>query len=217
MEKKTIIRAAILAALILLAVILGIMAFSWQTDKETVIEIAVHTATPELVVLQTAEPTASPMPILTPAPAPTEEAKSTPAPTKKPVSTAKNDYAFTLIIEDRKINIAYGVDEATLDKTPGWLTTSASPGTNGMCVIYGHRNRNHLRVLEKVKVDDEISVTMQDGTIYTYLVCDITIYENTADFNLPTIDGKTLVLATCYPFRYSGNAPGKIVVYAKIV
>ncbi|MCL2670734.1 MAG: hypothetical protein FWF10_01700 [Clostridiales bacterium] len=31
---------------------------------------------------------------------------------------------------------------------------------------------------------------------------------------LPAADGKTLVLVTCYPFRYSGHAPGKCIVAA---
>lgn len=74
--------AAVLAALILLAVILGIAAFSPPPDKgnEVIIEPQ-PTATPELVVLQTAVPTATPEPI--PAPKPTEEPEETPRPTKK--------------------------------------------------------------------------------------------------------------------------------------
>ena len=103
-----------------------------------------------------------------------------------------------------------------MDKTPGWLTTSVLPGEDGMCVVYGHRNRNHLKVLEDVKRGDAITVTMDGGTVYTYTVSGITIYEKTADLSLPVMDGKTLVLVTCYPFRYSGHAPGKCVVEAKI-
>ena len=85
-----------------------------------------------------------------------------------------------------------------------------------MCVVYGHRNRTHLRVLEKVELGDTITVTMQDKTVYTYTVRDIKIYENTAEFKLPATDEKTLALVTCYPFRYSGNAPGKYVVIAQM-
>ena len=81
-----------------------------------------------------------------------------------------------------------------------------------MCVVYGHRNRTHLRVLEKVENGDIIKATMPDGTVYTYTVSDIQIYEKTADMRLPLMDGKTIVMVTCYPFRYSGNAPGKYVV-----
>ena len=50
--------------------------------------------------------------------------------------------------------------ESTLDKSPGWLTTSVLPGEDGMCVVYGHRNRNHLKVLEKVERGDTITVKM---------------------------------------------------------
>lgn len=215
MKKKYIIMAAVLAALILIAVILGIAAFSSPPDKGNEIIIETQpTAIPELVVLQTVEPTASPTPI--PTPAPSEEAEETPAPTEMPASTStpKSRAAFTMKILDRTISVAHGVDEATLDKTPGWLTTSASPGQDGMCVVYGHRNRTHLRVLEKVERGDSITATTPDDTMYTYTVTDKLIYENTADLRLPLTEGKTICLVTCYPFRYSGSAPGKCVVIA---
>ena len=60
-----------------------------------------------------------------------------------------------------------------------------------------------------------ISLSTDSGTVYIYTVSDITIYENTADLSLPVMDGKTFVLVTCYPFRYSGHAPGKCVVTAR--
>ena len=55
-----------------------------------------------------------------------------------------------------------------------------------------------------------IFLSTDSGTVYIYTVSDITIYENTADLSLPVMDGKTFVLVTCYPFRYSGHAPGVI-------
>ncbi len=218
MKKHIILWAAVLAALIIFAVILGIMAFSPRSDKETEEEISVPTATPEVVVLPTATPAASPEPIPVPAPAPTEETTvaTTPIPSKKPVSKVKNSYAFTLNISGRKINIAYGADEATLGKTPGWMETSAAPGMDGMCVVYGHRNRTHLRVLEKVKAGDPIAVTMPDGAAFTYIVKEKLIYEDTADLRLPLTDGKSIALVTCYPFRYSGSAPGKCLVLGRL-
>jgi sortase (surface protein transpeptidase) len=54
-----------------------------------------------------------------------------------------------------------------------------------------------------------------DGVAYVYTVSDIMIYDSTDSFRLPAIAGKSLVLATCYPFRYSGHAPGKIVLIAE--
>lgn len=71
---------------------------------------------------------------------------------------------FTLDILNDTISVAYGVEESTLKKTPGWLTTSVLPVESGMCVVYGHRNRNHLKVLEKVERGDAITVTMDEGT-----------------------------------------------------
>ena len=211
MKKHIILWTVILTALILFAVILGIAAFSPPSDKNDEIIIEPQpVVTPEVVVLQTAVPTATPGPI--PTPAPTEEAKETPTSTKKPTSNTQSSAAFTLKILDRKISVAHGVDEATLDKTPGWLTTSANPVQDGMCVVYGHRNRTHLRVLEKVEWGDSITATMPDGTVYTYTVTEKLIYENTADLRLPLTEGTTICLVTCYPFRYSGSAPGKYVV-----
>ena len=60
-----------------------------------------------------------------------------------------------------------------------------------------------------------ISLSTDSGTVYIYTVSDITICENTADLSLPVMDEKTFVLVTCYPFRYSGHAPGKCVVTAR--
>ena len=72
--------------------------------------------------------------------------------------------------------------------------------------------------LGRTSVNNTLLVMAQkpDAT-FTYTVSDIEIYENTADFKLPATDGKALMLATCYPFRYSGNAPGKYVITAVII
>ena len=75
----------------------------------------------------------------------------------------------------------------------------------------------HLDVYKRqVEYGDTITISTPGGESYRYTVCDITIYENTDDLRLPTLPGKTLVLATCCPFRYSGNAPGKYVVTAML-
>ena len=138
-----------------------------------------------------------------------------PSPPAAPSPKREGECFFTLDILNDTISVAYGVEESTLKKTPGWLTTSVLPGESGMCVVYGHRNRNHLKVLEKVTVGDIITVT-KDGIACTYAVSDIAIYESTSDWRLPTLDGSTLVLVPCYPFRYSGHAPGKCVVTARL-
>lgn len=213
MKKQTIIRAAVLAALSVTAIILGIIAFAPQ-EENAIVELQ-PVETPEIVRIELANtPMPSPVPI--PMPTATPEATESPAPTPTATPSPKREGEgfFTLDILNDTISVAHGVEESTLEKNPGWLTTSALPGKDGMCVVYGHRNRNHLKVLEKVERGDTITVTM--GTTYTYTVSDVTIYESTADMRLPTVDGKSLVLVTCYPFRYSGHAPGKCVVLALI-
>lgn len=214
MKKQTIIRAAVLAALSITAIILGVIAFTPQEQENNFVELQPG-ATPEVVHIELVGATDIPIvPTIPPTPAQTGEATAAPTASPTPRQQKEDDGLFTLRIKDRTISVAYGVEEKTLDKTPGWLTTSVLPGEDGMCVVYGHRNRNHLKVLEDVVRGDTITVTMDDGTVYTYTVSDITIYENTADLSLPVMDGKTLVMVTCYPFRYSGHAPGKYVVTA---
>ena len=160
--------------------------------------------------------TSLPSPTALPSPTPEATLQPTYPPAATPASVQDGKAFFTLSILNDTISVAYGVEESTLKKTPGWLTTSVLPGENGMCVVYGHRNRNHLKILEKVIVGDTITAT-KDGIAYTYAVSDVAIYESTLDWRLPTLDGSTLVLVTCYPFRYSGHAPGKYMVTAQLV
>ena len=119
-----------------------------------------------------------------------------------------------LCIGKKEIPVAIGVDEATLADGPGWMPDSALPGQAGMSVILGHRNRKHLRPLQDVEIGDSLCFRYPDGREYAYTVSEIVIYEDSADWRLPALDGNTLVLVTCYPFRYSGNAPGKYMVTA---
>lgn len=208
MKKTNGKRTAVIAVLSCIAILLGIFVLSDNDDTEIHSIDVVPTATPTPAATDTISQT----PALTPQNSPSWTLpEETTSPIELPTEIEDGNF-FTLTIEGKNVSVAYGVDEDTLDKTPGWLPTSALPGQDGMCVVYGHRNRTHLRVLEKMELGDTITVTMKDKTVYPYTVSDIKIYENTAEFNLPTTGGKTLVLATCYPFRYSGNAPGKYIV-----
>jgi len=208
MRKVNIVMgAAILAALFLL---LGILIWRHSQPTETAM-IDIETSAPTLaedmptsIMVETPEPTVYPMP--EEIPAPSESSQITTAPIA--------NLFCTLTIGDEEVAVLNSVEEEMLKQHPGWLPSSAMPGEDGMCVVYGHRNRNHLRALEGVKNGDAIMVTMTDGTAYKYIITHITIFDSTAEFRLPAADGRTLVLVTCYPFRYSGNAPGKYMVTA---
>ena len=135
----------------------------------------------------------------------------------QPEASSREAGLGILCIGKKEIPVAIGVDEATLADGPGWMPDSALPGQAGMSVILGHRNRKHLRPLQDVEIGDSLCFRYPDGREYTYTVSEIVKYEDTADWRLPALGGNTLVLVTCYPFRYSGNAPGKYVVVANII
>ena len=126
----------------------------------------------------------------------------------------ENEIYFTLKIGKETVSVARGVDEKTLLNHPGWLTTSAPPGQEGVCVVYGHRNRNHLKALKDVDYGDMIVLTINNGIKYEYKVESIEILDSDADLHIPLISGKHLMLTTCYPFYYTGHAPKKYVVIA---
>lgn len=209
MKNQTTKRAALIAVLSILAAIICIALSMQHENGDAFVEIK-PIPTPKATNVISSTPLLSPAAALS---SPTPEATLQPIypPAATPAPAQDGNAFFTLSILNDTISVAYGVEESTLKKTPGWLTTSVLPGENGMCVVYGHRNRNHLKVLEKVTVGDAITAT-KDGIAYTYTVSDVAIYESTSDWRLPTLDGSTLVLVTCYPFRYSGHAPGKYQV-----
>ena len=213
MKSQTTTRAALIAALSILAAIIGIALSMQHENGDAFVEIK-PMPTPKATNMISSTPLPSPAALPPPTPEATLQPTCPSAATPAPVQGGKA--FFTLSILNDTISVAYGVEESTLKKAPGWLTTSVLPGENGMCVVYGHRNRNHLKILEKVTVGDTITAT-KDGIAYTYAVSDIAIYESTSDWRLPTLDGSTLVLVTCYPFRYSGHAPGKYMVTAQPV
>ena len=172
-------------------------------------------------------PTLTPMATETPTPVvsddPTHEGTPRPgrtssphSPTTTPKPTVESGMAFTLTILGKNISVAGNVEASTLDKAPGWLPTSAKPGKEGVCVVYGHRNRNHLLVLKDIDYGDTILVTMPNGKTYTYIVEQTEILDSDDDLRIPIIEGKHLILVTCYPFYYSGHAPKQFVVLCSL-
>jgi LPXTG-site transpeptidase (sortase) family protein len=213
------LQIAALAVLTVIVVALAIVAFvTGKNHAADTVDISHPTTTPEVFKIEIAGDTNTPSPV----PIPMSTATLTAFPSASPTSSAKpssgkqTDTFCTLTIGGNDIPVRYGVDEKTLEKSPGYLPSSALPGAEGICAIYGHRNRNHFKVLKGAEVGDSIKVTMADGTVYTYAITNITIYESTSEWTLPATEGKTLVLVTCYPFQYSGHAPGKCVVTARL-
>ena len=122
-----------------------------------------------------------------------------------------------LIYDNKSVIVRDDIDAATLEKSPGWVPDSLLPGNSGMSIIYGHRNRKHLKLIEPIEVGDTISFRfVSDNRLVSYEVTDVQIFEKTSDWTLPVTDEDVLVLVTCYPFEYTGNAPGKFQVIARL-
>lgn len=233
MKKHIIILAILAIAILILPFLLGdkISLLAEQTIETTAptatLEPTIETDIIEIVIPTPSntlapEPSVSPMlgdwpefPVIDEPVIETSAPHSPSAPTAIPQVSVPHGAAFVLTIHGKDITIAPSVDEATLEKTPGWLNTSASPGEEGVCVVYGHRNRNHLQILKDVTYGDTITVTMPDGTVYTYVIESMEILESSEDLRVPTLSGQHLMLTTCYPFYYTGHAPKKIIVMAR--
>lgn len=123
-----------------------------------------------------------------------------------------------LIYDDKSVVVRDDIDADTLEKSPGWVPDSSLPGNSGMSIIFGHRNRKHLKLIEPIEVGDTISFRfVSDNRLVSYQVMDVQIFEKTSDWTLPVTDEDVLVLVTCYPFEYTGNAPGKFQVICRLI
>ena len=210
MNKKRKNRVAIISALSIVAVVLGIIVFCPQQQQKNIdIEPLRTLEVVTIELLVTPSPTPLSMPTEIPAFA---EENNIDEPTIKQTTRKENNALFTLIVGNNSVSVADGVDDETLEKTPGWLETSAMPGEEGTCVIFGHRNRNHLKILKEVELGETIKIKSQ-GIEYSYIIESISILENDEQLTIPAATGKHLLISTCYPFYYSGSAPQKFVLW----
>lgn len=113
-----------------------------------------------------------------------------------------------------ELPIVEGTDANDLAKGVGHYRDSSLPGEQGQMVLSGHRD-TVFRRLGELKIGDSLIVKMPKGS-YTYQITHMKIVDNT-DTNIITLQKKEeeLILTTCYPFRYIGNAPKRYIIYAK--
>lgn len=208
MNKQSIFQTLLLTVLAISAIALGWLCFDSKVTATE--EDYVPLCATETPIVRTPAPCAASVPVETEAARDSKHEQVADHSTPFPMTHCLG----TLTIGRKEISIAADVDEQTLATSPGWLPDSSLPGEDGMCVILGHRNRKHLRPLEKVEIGDEIFFTYPNEKVVVYRVSEITIFESTADWRLPSAEEDMLVLVTCYPFRYSGSAPGKYMVIA---
>lgn len=105
-----------------------------------------------------------------------------------------------------------GVDGEDLNAAPGHMPGSALPGERGNAVISAHRDRQFDH-LDAVEVGD--TVETESGWHATrWIVVSKRIVHRNAPALFATREA-TLTLTTCWPIRYLGSAPDRLIVTAK--
>lgn len=110
--------------------------------------------------------------------------------------------------------IAEGVGDEELDAGPGHLPGSASPGEPGNAVISAHRDR-HFHSLGRVAIGDTV-VTETRTLRTTWVITGRRIVGRYQPSLFPSAHPE-LTLTTCWPIRYVGPAPDRLILTAKPV
>lgn len=107
--------------------------------------------------------------------------------------------------------VVEGVGPAELLAGPGHLPGSVLPGEPGNAVIAAHRDR-HFHPLARLRVGDVITTQTRQHTV-NWVVISLRV----VGARTPALFGTeepTLTLTTCWPIRFLGSAPDRLVVTA---
>lgn len=108
-----------------------------------------------------------------------------------------------------------GVGDEELNAGPGHLPGSVLPGERGNAVISAHRDR-HFSSLGSLQVGDEITTETASHKRLKWVVIARRVVRSHKPALFSTPD-PTLTLTTCWPIRYVGTAPERLIVTAKPV
>jgi sortase A len=110
--------------------------------------------------------------------------------------------------------VVEGVGDEELNAGPGHLPGSAMPGERGNAVISAHRDR-HFSSLGKLAIGDTVyAETSFDRSAWVVTSRRVVGAGKPA---LYSTDEPTLTLTTCWPIRYFGSAPDRLIIEAKQV
>jgi LPXTG-site transpeptidase (sortase) family protein len=107
--------------------------------------------------------------------------------------------------------VVEGVGETELYAGPGHMTGSVLPGERGNSVVSAHRDR-HFRSLGGVVVGDTIHTESDAGDV-AWAVTRVRVVDADAPV-LRAARTPVLTLTTCWPIRYFGSAPDRLIVEA---
>ena len=107
--------------------------------------------------------------------------------------------------------VVEGVEDRQLNAGPGHLPGTPLPGFKGNSVISAHRDR-HFRDLDEVKIGDVVETQSRYATV-KWVVKEIRVVGSGAPA-LFSSDEPVLTLTTCWPVRYLGSAPDRLLITA---
>jgi LPXTG-site transpeptidase (sortase) family protein len=105
-----------------------------------------------------------------------------------------------------------GVDDDVLNAGPGHFPGSAYPGEPGNAIISAHRDR-HFNHLDALDVGDTL-ITESGTHVTTWEIVAKRVIDKQDPALFRTSD-PTLTLTTCWPIRYLGPAPERLILTAK--
>ncbi|MGW8457398.1 class D sortase [Bacillus atrophaeus] len=113
-----------------------------------------------------------------------------------------------------ELPIVEGTDADDLEKGVGHYKDSYYPEDNGQIVLSGHRDTVFRRTGELEK-GDKLEILVSYGA-FTYEITGTKIVDKD-DTSIITLqhDREELILTTCYPFSYVGNAPKRYIIYGQ--
>jgi len=113
-----------------------------------------------------------------------------------------------------ELAIVEGTDPDDLEKGVGHYKGSYFPSEQGQIVLSGHRD-TVFRKLGELKIGDSLNIQMPNGN-FTYEITHTKVVKSD-DTSIITLQNQQeeLIVTTCYPFRYVGNAPKRYIIYAK--
>lgn len=110
--------------------------------------------------------------------------------------------------------VVEGVKDDDLNAGPGHLPGSALPGASGNSIISAHRDR-HFRRLDELQLGDTISTeTGQSSHTWVIVARRVVGRDTPALFKA---NEPLLTLTTCWPVRYFGDAPDRLILSARPV
>lgn len=148
-----------------------------------------------------------------------EELISTPSAKEKKIvipTFEKGDIMGVLEVPKlgEKMPIIEGTDEDELAIGVGHYLGTALPTQNDQIVLSGHRDTLFKR-FDELEIGDTFVVKLEYGD-FAYEIVDTKIVDaDDRTIIKSTAPNEELVVTTCYPFGYIGNAPHRFIFYGK--